>query len=161
MLGSQHPDVEALSFRCQDSSLAHSGPIEVRPMFYRSWRIILEAATRLVDLVPLDLWKSTASGSMPPFLIWSTNPDAQSARLERFRVAAAQLSTTSQIAGTAANSAEAISPAPKIETATLSRTEIASKLGLPINALADLLDFREPPASAEAAKQTQASRTKK
>src|SRR5262249_31067061 len=44
MVGPGHPDVEALSFRCQDPGLACRKPIAARPMFHRCWRIILEAA---------------------------------------------------------------------------------------------------------------------
>src|SRR5262245_49087184 len=89
MTGGEHPDVEALSFRCQDERLVHTGPITARPMFHRCWRIILEAAASRRDLVPLDLWKSiVASGSMPPYFIWSSNSDAQNARLQHFRLAA-------------------------------------------------------------------------
>jgi hypothetical protein len=90
MVGPEHPDVEALSFRCPNVSLGHRGPIKVRPMFHRSWRMILEAASNQRNLVPLDLWESTtASGTMPPYLIWSARTAAKRASLRHLRGAAA------------------------------------------------------------------------
>lgn len=144
MVGGEHPDVEALSFRCQEERLVHTGPITARPMFHRCWRLILEAAASRRDLVPLDLWKSiVASGSMPPYFIWFTGTDAQSARLQHFRVAAAQFSTTPQAGGVEAARAQAHSIAPDVSSAVLSQSEMASELGLPVNALADLLERPE------------------
>jgi hypothetical protein len=92
MVGLKHPDVEALSFRCPDSRLVHRGPIKVRPMFHRSWRMILEAASNQRNLVPFDLWeRTTASGIMPPYLIWSAGTAAKQASLRHLRGAAAHL----------------------------------------------------------------------
>jgi len=137
MVGRAHPDVEALSFRCEGRSLARTGPIEVRPMFHRCWRILLEAAAIRRDLVPLGLWKSTSvSGSMPPYFIWSISKEAQDTRLQHFRLAAAQFSTKPRVEGTEIGPAQAASIAP----ATPSRSAIAAELGLPVNALAELLD---------------------
>jgi hypothetical protein len=94
MVGRGHPDVEALSFRCKNPRLAHRGAIVARPMFHRSWRIILETASKRHNLVPLDLWKrTTASGAMPPYLIWSVEASDKKARLKSLKRTAAALST--------------------------------------------------------------------
>ncbi len=91
MVGHQHPDVEALSFRCVDAA-AHRGGISAQPMFYSSWRIILQAAATRPGLVPLEIWKkSLAAGAMPPYLIWLEGAARQS-RLRQLTKEAADLS---------------------------------------------------------------------
>jgi hypothetical protein len=168
MVGREHPDVEALSFRCQDPRLAHRGAIHARPMFHRSWRIILETASTRHNLVPLDLWKrTTASGTIPPYLIWSVETSAKQASLRRLRKAASDLSTLRVVAPVASASSPAPptadtqvttppsrtvrldagptgvppgSAAHKPKTAKLSRKEIALEMGVPANALRHLID---------------------
>jgi hypothetical protein len=170
IVGREHPDVEALSFRCQDPRLAHRGPIDARPMFHRSWRIILGAASKRRNLVPLDLWKrTTASGSMPPYLIWSLETSAQQTSLRRLRTTASDLSTLRIVAPVASANLELLasptadtqdtappsrtvrldasqtrvspgSAAHKSKTAKLSQEAIALEMGVPANALSHLVD---------------------
>ena len=161
MIGRDHPDVEALSFRCQESALAHRGSINAAPMFGRSWRIILEAASNRHKLVPLDLWKRTmAAGSMPPYLVWSMQTSAKEKQLRNLRkLAAESLSSRivepwpqpSPIAERAPSASiesappAAIEPgrsasmAPEAWTKRRSRQEIALDLRVPVNALLQLV----------------------
>jgi hypothetical protein len=162
MVGREHPDVEALSFRCQDPRLAHRGAIDARPMFHRSWRIILEAASKRHNLVPLDLWKRTAaSGTMPPYLIWSVKTSAKQASLRRLRKTASHLSTLRVVAPMASASLESLasptadtrvtsptgappaSAAQRPKTAKISREEIALEMRVPANALLHLIVGRK------------------
>jgi hypothetical protein len=161
MIGRDHPDVEALSFRCQDPALAHRGSINAAPMFSRSWRIILEAASSRYKLVPLDLWKRTmAAGTMPPYLVWSMQNSAKQKRLRNLRKVAAELLSSrfverwpqpSPIAERAPSASiesapsAAIEPgrsgsmAPEARTKRRSRQEIALDLRVPANALLQLI----------------------
>lgn len=166
MVGREHPDVEALSFLCQDSRLAHRGAIEARPMFHRSWRIILKAASKHPNLVPLDLWRRTiASGTMPPYLIWSLETSARQAVLRRLRMAASDRSAQRVVpmpspdvasdvspAGTMRNllpsatiqreagpaGEPSASPAHKPKAARISREQFALDMGVPANAVLHL-----------------------
>jgi hypothetical protein len=159
MVGREHPDVEALSFRCQDTNIAHRGAINARPMFHRSWRIILEAASKRHNLVPLDLWKrTTASGIMPPYLIWSLETSTKQASLRRLRKTASDLSIL-RVVAPMASTADTRVTSPPSQTGRLeagptgtppasaahkpkkiSREEIALEMGVPANALRHLIE---------------------
>jgi hypothetical protein len=137
IVGGGHPDAEALSFRCVDPSLAHKGPMDAPPMFYRSWRIILEAASTRHDLVPLNLWRtSSAWGAMPPYLVWSAHEAAKKARFKHLHSAADTLSTY--------GFTRRGSSAPD-ERDALSSARIAAEVGVPANAIADLLATKAAP----------------
>lgn len=170
MVGREHPDVEALSFRCQDRHLAHRGAIDARPMFHRSWRIILHAASKQTNLVPLELWKrTTASGTMPPYLIWSVEASVKRGRLRRLRKAASDRSTQRVLAPMAAlkgasnvppaagirvtsppsetirlqaNAAAAppVSAPQKPKTTKITREELALEMGVPANVVRHLIE---------------------
>lgn len=72
LVGTEHPDVEALSVRCPDVALRRNKPITAPPLFERSWRIMVDASEDNSELVPLALWKRVAAMlAMPPYLVWS------------------------------------------------------------------------------------------
>jgi hypothetical protein len=169
MVGREHPDVEALSFLCQDTRLAHRGAIDARPMFHRSWRIILNAASKQTNLVPLELWKRTAaSGAMPPYLIWSVEASVKRGRLRRLRQAVSNRPTQRVLAPMAAlevasnippagdfrvtsppsatvrlqapsAGAPPLSAPQKSTTAKIWRQELALEMGVPANAVRHLI----------------------
>jgi hypothetical protein len=161
MIGRDHPDVEALSFRCQDPTLAHRGSINAAPMFNRSWRIILEAASSRHKLMPLDLWKRTmAAGTMPPYLMWSMQNSAKEKRLRNLRKAAAEhlssrfveiwpqpspIAERTPSASIESAPSAAVEPdrsasmAPEPRTKKSSRHEIALDLRVPANVLLHLI----------------------
>lgn len=166
IVGRDHPDVEALSFRCRDPDLAHQGAIDTRPMFHRSWRIILEAASTRSDLVPLALWKeTTASGTMPPYLIWSLQTSVQQASLRWLRKAVSGLSAVRAAAPMASASlaapgspttappesdrlAATVAPgASAAQTpAAVSMGDFARQMGVPANAFLHLYNRLKPAA---------------
>jgi hypothetical protein len=170
MVGREHPDVEALSFLCQNPRLAHRGAIDARPMFHRSWRILLRAASKQTNLVPLELWKRTAaSGTMPPYLIWSVEASVRRGSLRRLRQAASDRSTervhapmamlegasnvppagdirvTSPPSESIWLQARSAAPPPvpaaqKTKTTKIWREELALEMGLPANVVRHLID---------------------
>ncbi|CAN5193143.1 hypothetical protein BH10PSE6_BH10PSE6_11980 [soil metagenome] len=127
MVGSSHPDVEALAFRCRDSALVPKRPFRARPMFHRSWRLILEAAATRHDIVPIDLWKRTsASGSMPPFLIWTADRTYKRNRLKTLTRTISNLLDRGQAEG------------PGAESVTSSLARAAIEMSMPTNVVARL-----------------------
>lgn len=84
LVGSDHPDVEALSMQCQDESLHTAGAVTVPPMLRRSWTELAAASLRRPELVPFELWSRVAMrASSAPFLSWLRYPDEPWA-VERF-----------------------------------------------------------------------------
>lgn len=78
LVGSEHPDVEALSLRCPDVSLRRTQPFTAPPLFERSWRLMVEASQQNRALVPLALWNRVAAlSTMPPYLAWSANREVR------------------------------------------------------------------------------------
>lgn len=93
LVGTEHPDVEALSMRCPDASLRRKKPFTAPPLFERSWRLMVEASQQDRSLVPLALWNRVAAlSTMPPYLAWSANREVKktyrSALLDNLDVAA-------------------------------------------------------------------------
>jgi len=82
LVGAEHPDVEALSLRCPDATLRRTAPVRTPPMLQRSWTLLAEASWRSRRLVPASLWnRIVAAGSLPPFLVWSTDEETRAAVL--------------------------------------------------------------------------------
>jgi hypothetical protein len=78
LVGTDHPDVEALSFGCLDQSLWSQRPLAAPPLLERSWRMIIKASQGNAQLVPLAIWqKAHAALAMPPFLSWCADPSRQ------------------------------------------------------------------------------------
>lgn len=74
LLGSSHPDVEALSLRCSDPTLRATEPFTVPPMFRQSWQLITEASYGESELVPVELWgRVHAATSLGAFFVWAAD----------------------------------------------------------------------------------------
>lgn len=82
LLGTGHPDVEALALRCQDESLHEVGELLGPPMFQRSWALMTAAVDTHPELVSSEVWQRVqALGALPPFLAWSPAADVKAAAL--------------------------------------------------------------------------------
>ncbi len=82
LLGSHHPDVEAISLRCPDASLRAKLPIQGVPMFERSWRLLSEGMQKQPNLVPTALWdRVRAAMSLDGFLIWAADDETRLAHM--------------------------------------------------------------------------------
>ena len=78
LVGSQHPDVEALWLACNGSVLRRSEPFQWPPLLERSWRMIINASQSQTQLVPFSLWNEVqAAIPAPPFLAWATEAKFQ------------------------------------------------------------------------------------
>jgi len=92
LIGTRHPDVEALALMCPDKDLRPKVPFDTPPMFERSWRLMVEASHSDPELIPLRLWNRVAAQIvMPPYFAWTINAGARSqyrdALVEAARVA--------------------------------------------------------------------------
>ena len=80
LVGSEHPDVEALSLSCPLASLRRFAPVRGVPLFERSWRMLVEASRTNHRLVPAGLWRRVqAEREAPPFLCWAAEEKARAA----------------------------------------------------------------------------------
>jgi hypothetical protein len=81
VLGVDHPDVAALALQCLDvAAVAPPQRLLAPPMFQRSWKLLVDAAQKRRNLIPLGLWRRVqANSALPPFLIWSTDTDVKEA----------------------------------------------------------------------------------
>lgn len=82
LLGTGHPDVEALALRCQDEALREVGELMGPPMFQRSWVQLTAAAATHPDLVSPEVWQRVhALSALPPFLVWNPLAEVKAAAL--------------------------------------------------------------------------------
>jgi Caspase domain len=82
-VGSDHPDVEALSQRCPNPELRASKPVRVPPIFERSWELLLDASQDRPELIPSALWKKIhVRAGAPPYLVWCPDSEVQAAYIE-------------------------------------------------------------------------------
>ena len=82
-VGSDHPDVEALSLRCPNPELRTSKPVRAPPIFERSWELLLNASQDRSELIPSALWKKVhVRAAAPPYLVWCPDPNVQAAYIE-------------------------------------------------------------------------------
>jgi caspase domain-containing protein len=80
LVGTGHPDVEALSLRCADSDLRTTARFLVPPMFSESWRLITEATYESPELVPPELWARVhAWTTVGPFFVWAVDEPTRAA----------------------------------------------------------------------------------
>lgn len=86
LVGSDHPDVEALSLRCIDPALRRTTPFGAPPLLERSWRLMVAASQDVPDLVPLPLWRRVqARVASMPYLVWSADTVVQTSQNEALR----------------------------------------------------------------------------
>lgn len=83
LVGDDHPDVEALSVKCPDSSLRPRVPVKQPPIFRRSWQLLTEATQQQRTLVPASVWKRVhAFTPRPLYLTWVADAEIKQASLE-------------------------------------------------------------------------------
>ena len=80
LVGTEHPDVEALSLKCPNEALRRATPVTTPPMFDRSWRMLVDGCRDTPDLIPLSLWQQvhTRVGGQSPFFTWALDDTTQS-----------------------------------------------------------------------------------
>ena len=80
LLGADQPDVAALSLRC--AVCKPVSQIRVPPMFWRSWKMLIEASNDNTDLIPESLWRRVDSVSnLRPFFSWIETDKSQAKSL--------------------------------------------------------------------------------
>ena len=146
LLGLDHPDVTALATRASNKQLAQLTPVEMPPMLWRSWVLLLEASNERADLVPVATWQRTVrSLSVRPFLVWS--PVEDSAAVEAWKREVAPLVRASsapqqqQQGGGPGGAAPMAVPAPRDEEAT---RRLSTQLFAPRAALDELAGSELP-----------------
>ncbi|MGY1670363.1 caspase family protein [Geodermatophilus sp. SYSU D00710] len=159
LLGRNHPDVEALSLRCNDGRLRATDPFTAPPSFTASWQLIVEASYDRPDLVSQQVWERVhASTRLGPFLVWAVDDATKSAHaaqlqawLDGYKRAGRQRPTPAREAQPAAVGAQAEFPAPTFSLQTgflpaprdarsvpLKVRDAARRLGIPATAAAHL-----------------------
>jgi hypothetical protein len=79
-LGSDHPDVEALSLRCPDEDLRRKRAINSPPLFQRSWKLLVEESYQNTAILPRAVWRrAQAQMSLSPYLVWSADEESKAA----------------------------------------------------------------------------------
>lgn len=74
LVGTGHPDVEALSLRCTDPTLRADQPFTAPPMFRHSWQLLTEASYQRPELCPIQLWQRVhATLTLGPYLVWAAD----------------------------------------------------------------------------------------
>jgi hypothetical protein len=76
LLGPDHPDVEALSWRCPDERLRRLKPITAPPIFQRSWALLTAASADHPRLVPEAIGNRVlARTPLSLYLVWTINEE--------------------------------------------------------------------------------------
>jgi hypothetical protein len=78
LLGRDHPDATALATQASNQGLQNLPPVEVPPMLWKSWVLLIHASNERPQLVPKAAWRR-ALGVLPmrPFLVWSPQDDKE------------------------------------------------------------------------------------
>jgi len=92
LIGTEHPDVEALSLKCSDP-LRRKQPIRTPPMFRRSWDLLIEATATTPDIVPKELWDRVHAVSAERLhFVWAADERSRTTHKLQLRQAAAAAS---------------------------------------------------------------------
>ena len=84
LVGTGHPDVEALSLECADPALGTKQVFAIPPMLRRSWSLIVAASNDEPGLLDERLWHQVMARTMTaPFLSWGVVSDDARAELQR------------------------------------------------------------------------------
>lgn len=84
LVGTGHPDVEALSLRCMDPGMRASAPFATPPAFTASWQLVVDASYDRPELIPAELWARVhASRRLGPFFVWAVDEAAHRSHLEQ------------------------------------------------------------------------------
>lgn len=87
LVGNDHPDVEAISLRCPNTTLRTSRPFHVPPMFARSWDLVVQASGDRPELVPNPLWRRVhAATALAPYMVWARDPRSRAAHRRQVEV---------------------------------------------------------------------------
>jgi hypothetical protein len=161
LVGTDHPDVQAISLCCPSNHLHAFAPFQVPPMLEQSWKLIVKATESRSDLVPDSLWgRVHAAVKHGGYFVWARDSTTQQAHLRRLtewarvtaygeteiREAQAPLPMTSAqeavfVHGDEVASAAATAATPSaFETALLPEiSNLALQVGIPTGALNSLL----------------------
>jgi hypothetical protein len=138
LVGSGHPDVEALSLRAADPALRATAAFRSPPSFAASWALVTDASYGRPDLVPDALWQRVhAASGIGAFLVWATDEQTRAAHAGQL----ARWMTEHAGPGPAAMPQQAwpaaAPPRPAAGLPAAAR-EAARVLGVPASAAADL-----------------------
>jgi hypothetical protein len=143
LVGHSHPDVEAISLRCPDPSLRTTQIISVPPIFFRSWKLLVEASAQRPELIPVALWDricaATAAGG---FLLWAVDQDTVAAQQKQWAEWVRKLTTSDESPrrGSSPRSGgleafrSAAAPTEDLDTFRQSATKAALAVGVPLAA---------------------------
>jgi hypothetical protein len=114
LVGSDHPDVEALSLRCTNVSLRTTRPFVVPPMFRHSWQLITAASYQRPELVPAELWRRVhASLALGAFFVWATDEPTRTAHADQLSRWISQYAGSGAVSAAAAEGARETTPLPQ------------------------------------------------
>jgi hypothetical protein len=83
LVGTSHPDVEALSLQCANPADRTDRAFTVPPMLRRSWSLIVEASNDRPEIMDPGLWERVMTRTMTaPFLSWLVVSESDRAELE-------------------------------------------------------------------------------
>lgn len=84
MVGTDHPDVEALSLRCAAPELRATTPFPTPPVFALGWRLVVEASYARPDLLTLALWQRVhASTTFSGFFAYAVDDATRRAHADQ------------------------------------------------------------------------------
>lgn len=144
LVGTGHPDVEALALQCHDPQLRQVSRVLGPPMFQRSWPLLAAAAADQPALVPATVWSRVhALGALPPFLVWNVDEQVKTAARRAMANALFGRPAESPVAAPAMVSPgrrrAGVSHAPAPATLDLaSARQRAAKMGIPLSAIDSL-----------------------
>ncbi|MDF2746690.1 MAG: hypothetical protein K0S98_975 [Propionibacteriaceae bacterium] len=114
LVGSDHPDVEALSLRCTNVSLRTTRPFVVPPMFRHSWQLVTAASYQRPELVPAELWRRVhASLALGAFFVWATDEPTRTAHADQLSRWISQYAGSGAVSAAAAEGARETTPLPQ------------------------------------------------
>jgi hypothetical protein len=83
LVGTGHPDIEALSLECANPSLRTTAVFKVPPMLRRSWSLIVAASNEDPHILDELLWNRVMARTMTaPFLSWLVVSDSDRVQLQ-------------------------------------------------------------------------------
>lgn len=172
LLGSHHPDVEAISLKCPDEALRTTLPFHGLPMLEGSWRLMVAASENNPSLVPASLWdRVRAAMSISGLLIWATDTATRNSHAQQLQNWVREMTAPAAAEPASAAAGENVvlesmmspvsasagplrrlrnmTPIGKIRSKAaklvkLEPAELARKLGVPAAAMSELLEKKEP-----------------
>jgi hypothetical protein len=116
LVGTEHPDVEALSLRCTDPALRRRTQVRAVPMLTRSWQLLTEASYSQPYLLGVAVFRRlVAQTAFPPFLVWSIDPEMQRTAMSTLVEATLGTRTRSEVVRDYAATVEIVDGAAPLE----------------------------------------------